>query len=166
MALTDFHVNGPAAIQVALSGSSYTPLGYTEDGVDISIRIFHEDINTDYYGPQQANDVQYMGSEATISLPMIVWDTSTMNSLLGQNRGLTQGRPALANIGTLMYTGQKHVGLRITASQRSGLVAEQGFEFPYSFLVNEVPLKVGTRVTRMRLNFRSLAINGELYNRI
>jgi len=165
MAYQDLHVNGPAKVQVALTGSSYSDLGVTEDGVEPQLRIFHEDVITDDNGPAMATDVQFMGAEARIRLPMIRWDESTMRIVEGAIRSNTGGTFDATEIGTLLIAGSNYFSLRIQSSQRSGLVLESPITFPYAFPVDSVDFKLGTRVTRKQLVFRAIWYAGTLYTR-
>ena len=165
MAHTDLHVNGPALVQVALNGSAYSNLGYTDDGVRATINTYHEDVMTDDYGSSIPGDVQFMGQDANISLPMVRWDAATMASVLGLIRNNSAGAHLQADIGTLLIAGSKFMGLRIQAIQRTGLTAEPVHTFAYAFPIQSAELSLSTRVSRINLTFRAIAVNGTLYSR-
>ena len=165
MAYTDLHVNGPARVNVALTGGAYSNFGFTEDGVEITPTIYHEDVPTDDYGPSMPGDVQFMGAEFKISLPMVRWDLSVMNSVLAFIRSSTVGAFSSAEIGSLMIAGGKYMGLRIVSSARSGGSTEPTHVFPYAWPVGDIPFKVGTRVTRHRITFRAIYNSGTLFQR-
>lgn len=165
MAYTDLHVNGPAIVQVALTGGSYSNFGITEDGVDAEIRTYHEDVNTDDSGPGVPGDVQFFGEDATIRLNLIRWDNSVMNRVLALIRSGSTGQFAAADIGTLMIAASKYMSLKITSTARTGMTAEPSLTFPYVWLSDSVTMKVGTRVSRYGMTFRAVPVNGVLYTR-
>lgn len=165
MALTDLHVNGPAKVRVALTGGSYTDLGYTEDGVEISPQVFHEDVQSDDYGPAMPADVQFMGAEFRISLPMVRWDATVMNAVLAWLRSGSTFTFGMTDIGTLMVSNGKYMGLQISGTARSSGTTEPTHTFTYAWPIGDQPLKVGTRVSRHRLTFRAIFVNGVLATR-
>ena len=168
MALTDLHVNGPATIQIDLTGNqtSFQNFGFTEDGVDVEIQGGFEDVNTDDAGPFVPGDVQFMGEVGIITLNMIRWDDNLMFQVLGRVGSLAAGLALATDVGTLIKTGLHFLNLRILANARTNLVLERKHTFPQVYLEGSHSFRVGTRVTRRALRFRALPTAGVLYTSV
>jgi hypothetical protein len=68
-----YHINGPALVYTGTgSAGALELLGYTVDGVDISISKNVAEIITDLFGPMTPQDFQDMGEVASITCPLIV----------------------------------------------------------------------------------------------
>lgn len=164
MPATDFHVNGPALVQVAFSSGAWTDLGYTEDGVEVEPDLKVEEIMTDQLGNQIPTEVAYMGETATLTARFVTWDTATMDMVEARfASGKVAGAVPEDCIGTLMKQGNKFIGVRYRGSARCGMTAEKFRQFPIAFARGPIPIKAGTRVTRMTVTFFAYPSAGILY---
>jgi hypothetical protein len=78
-------VNGAAVVSVGPNGGALQRLGYTDQGVDISVNENKAPIFTDIFGPMTPQDFQDMGMTATIRVPLIAIDDDVF--ALIQNAG-------------------------------------------------------------------------------
>lgn len=168
MAATDLHVFGPALVNVALDGSTYTALGYSADGVRITLNSYSEDVISDDSGPAVPGDIQWMGQDARIVMDMVRFDKTTMEILkrrLRTSAVSSEGLVPAAAVGTLLVTGGLYFGLQIYPNQRTGLTAELPYKFPVCNVEGAIESPVGTRVRRTSLVFRAIPQGGTLYTR-
>jgi len=157
MASAQFHVNGTADVYI---GSVL--LGYSQDGVTISLHYETEDIHTDYMGSKIPEDVMNLGQWATVKMNLIKYDTAILNNLQKRiNDGTHGAAPNYYNgsaIGELMSQCQDYVVLQIRRYNPACEAAtlEGGWKFNATYLADIDSFKVGTRVTVHDLTFRCL----------
>lgn len=94
MAISGYHVNGPALVYTSTGGGgAFQLLGYTDNGVDITIEHHTSPIITDVMGPLVPQDMQEMGLTATIVAPLIASDRTVLSSLMNR------ANPGTGNLG-------------------------------------------------------------------
>lgn len=165
-AVTNFHVFGPARIDIevtGITGGTLQQLGYTEEGGTVSIVNGYEDVMADFAGGFIPGDVQYMGQIANILCPMITWDNVYLNHLLagiapGNTGTVTPGIVLAKDLGRLMLASNGKFGLKITPDLqvRNGAGAEPNWFFPCIYISSEVPMRQGTKVTRAPFTAKAL----------
>jgi len=167
MSYQDFHVNGPATIDLLWSGdSAYVNLGITVDGPDVSNRGHFEDVLADDGGPAVPVDVQYFGEDAQIRLDIIRWDETQMRRLESRIAGKTVGQVRAVDIGTLMYRGLHNFKMRINATARTGLSAENTWIYNVCWAEDVIQFKPSTKVLRKSVIIRAIPdTSGVLYTR-
>jgi hypothetical protein len=158
---TTFHVFGPARIDVVVTGVTGGPLqrlGYTEEGGTVALVSGYEDVMADFAGGFIPGDVQYMGQIANIVCPFVTWDNTYMNAFLAGIAGATPGLILAKDLGRLMLASNGKFGLKITPDLqvRNGAGAEPSWFFPCVYITSEVPMRLGTKVTRAPLTAKAL----------
>jgi hypothetical protein len=80
-----FHINGAPLVQFGPGGSisgSLTDLGIaTEDGVRITVNNYDFPVMTDDGGTAAPKDIQDMGRDAIITIPLVFYDLAALTTL-------------------------------------------------------------------------------------
>ena len=85
MAIDGYMVNGTAFVYVGTgAGNALQLLGYTDQGVEMSVDEFKEPIMTDLYGNRVPQDYQDMGMSARITVNLIACDRTVLASVIGR----------------------------------------------------------------------------------
>lgn len=155
MAITNVHVQGGAKIQVN-TGSGYTDLGYSEDGVTMNFLLKQKDIFTDQFGEGVPIDVLFLGYEATIEMELISWDTTVLNTVINWSRGETIGSLAHCDYGSPYIGDTRYLGLQINGCT----VGQYIWTFGIAWVVDTASLTIGTRESRWSLTWRAIPTVG------
>lgn len=107
-------MNGGALVSVKLSGS-YVTIGYTQDGVNLHLQQFLEEIMTDVFGTRTPQDFQDMGMMATIDIPFIAIDSTDFLTVLNVGDKTTNTDGTLNTAGLVMGAGSYGQILGISA---------------------------------------------------
>ncbi len=143
------HVDGPAQLLIAPAygaNSTLAFLGFTASGVDITERIYTDDVPTDENGGEKGPpaDIQVFGETHEIRLQMTRWDETQLDLIRARQAQLngnvansgganSAGAPitgitARSQVGNLLISGQSAYRLLIapanTASTLSSTVAD------------------------------------------
>jgi len=105
MALS-IQVDGLATIKIASPfGGSLETLGYSENGVEITERLFTGDVHGDENGGDQGPpiDIQYFGEEHIIRMTLTKYDEAVLDKIRAGIAGGTAGTPGTS--GTLYIQG-------------------------------------------------------------
>jgi hypothetical protein len=147
-------VNGPALISVGLgSMQALESLGYSEDGVEVSLTFNTEDVRVDTFATT-AFDVQHFLEEATITASLVVYDTSVLDAVKARGFGMTAGTMPAA--GTLMVAQGYTYPLIVQATPNpNGVFNGACIKFPNCYCTNWSE-KRGTRATRVNVTWRAL----------
>jgi len=163
------HVNGRADVYVAptdyesaISAANVDFMGWTVDGVTIDFEQFHNEIYSDYKGPNVPEDVQYFGATATITMDLIVYDIAATPLNIGGS-GVNS---ALFNFGDLILACDKGYQLNI----RTYAGCHNELEGPYLFLATYLDdgasnsFRVGSLETRHHMVWKAIPnATGELF---
>jgi len=149
MASTNKHVFGPALIQIQPYGGSLTDLGYSTEGVDITMPIAFQPIFSDSRGPDTPIDVVQTGFKiATIEFDMVQWDNTAFNTASAGFTGGTAG--VFTSCGNLLLQGNKMIRLLIKGSG-----GESAWNFPAAYLV-ELNVNLNTKIQRCRMKWEAI----------
>jgi hypothetical protein len=172
----EFHVNGLAQLYVDIGTALAQSLGYSQDGVTISLHYETEDIHTDYYGSKIPEDIMNLGQWATVKLNLIKYDETVLKGVRKRLNGTNaqtsaEGLPpnsvtAGLIIGDLMMQCKEFTRLQIRRHNPAcETTLEGGWKFGSAYLADVDSWKVGTRVTVHDLTFRCLPdASGVLYS--
>lgn len=128
MAMAIF-VNGPTLVTV--NGSE---LGLSDSSIQITLSTDQQDVIVDAWGG--VNDVQAMFSEASISMTLVHFDYSVLQTAILQSMGASAfGQLPVA--GTLLGSNSKFMSLRMTSPTQS-----VPWTFPTAYLKDQ-PLVIG-----------------------
>lgn len=114
MAISGYQVNGPAIV-VAKTSGSYSTVGYTDAGVNLSLRQYLADIFTDVFGPNVPQDVQDFGMTADIDAPFIALDRTVMLGLQNLGDKTTNTDGTFNSPGLVMMAGGYSTIIGITS---------------------------------------------------
>lgn len=141
---TTYHVPGPVQISTGTgSAGALQLLGLTEDGVDLSIDTAMEPLMSDVAGVSKPADLQDMGDDATIRVPLVTYD-STVLEVLRKRGGSASGVSGAR--GALMGTGG--IAFRLLLNS-----ADEPWNFFTAILRNAQEVKLGTKYSVWRLTF-------------
>lgn len=158
------HVYGEAQLQVQTSGTVFTLLGVSVDGVSIEFRDFTEPVFTDTFGPDVPFDEQQMLQDAIIRAQLVWYDATVYSNI--------RSRPAVVNsgtAGTLGFAGELWgagaMYFPLLVYPKVGAASLNGYDndpynFPKARLLDAQPMKVGTRRTLLDVTFRALPYTG------
>ena len=92
------HPNGYCLVKTGPGGTggSLSVLGYTRDGVSLTLQAMTDGIIADNGGPQIPIDYQRFGVMGRLSLPMMVFDWDVVESLMMQHFGAALGQEPIA----------------------------------------------------------------------
>lgn len=146
----------PGGTIITISGSQ---LGYVEDEFPVELIGYHEDIHTDYSGPQMPADVQYFGEGAVMAFTLIKYDESVLNRLKARLNGGTPGAGAAGSIGTLLVAEQKFFTLSFVSAYGSFFPAmNSAFNFAQVYPADSFAWGQSTRVKRERVVLRAIPV--------
>jgi len=78
-----YHVDGPVEVRIRLQGVALgVVLGHTEDGVSVSEEERVEPVRSDVAGTMIPADLQKMGTDATITIPLVAWNPAVLDTIL------------------------------------------------------------------------------------
>lgn len=166
-------VNGRA--DVYIGNQNVIPgylLGWSVDGVELAFNSYTEQVFTDNKGPNIPEDIQNFGEDARITIDLVKYDLSVLNTIIPRLHGGTVGvqpnynlTAATTDYGTLMVQCQHFFSLGVarTTGKTCQNDGEGGWMFPYCYLMDEHSFKVGTKVTRHRLVVRAIPSDAGLY---
>lgn len=157
----DFYVNGECLVLVKgrtdSSISSLSQLGLAADPVRVTPVFRHQDINVDAWGQAPA-DVQWMLAEMMVSMTMIHFDRTVLNTCIALSMG--GGQPAvgqMARAGTRLgggvtrfMPGNNYIGLQLTSP-----VGGIPWQFFFTYLMDPpVEFPLGTEKSLLPLRWR------------
>lgn len=146
-----FHVNGPAS--VFIDGAE---LGISTDGVTVEFTPKMLDVLTDIDGGSAGipTDVQAMNGEAKVTLDLIYYDETVLETVLAGISGATLGTTYAA--GTLLFTQGKGFQVTVNCTPAGGVTgSERCYTFPNAYLVRASG-KMGTKASVWAMEFRAL----------
>jgi hypothetical protein len=161
-----FRINGECLVKVkghnALSvdgQSALHELGLSSEGVTVTPRLVHRDVNADDFGRDVPADVRWMMADAEIGMTLIHYDREVLEKCLRESMGgaaligmcgaagLTLGRGR-----ALLTSGCRFVSLNLLSP-----VEEHPWRFPAAFLAGRpAQVRLGTKVTGAVLSFRAI----------
>jgi hypothetical protein len=180
-------VNVPGAIQVKIAGISgvtgLANLGYTVDGVEVTLREFAIEVKSDRYGGEQgpAIEKQILGMEADIRMTLSEYNAEYMHFLQSRMPGAAAIVAAPGKIitpGTLGFAGGNLVrclllGALDTVAIAAAVAAGElvtPLNFPFCSVADVVSYNVGTRAARANLTLKAyqglVSSDVVLYNRV
>lgn len=149
------NVNGAAKISVG--GSE---LGYSVDGVKITINQYEQPVHVDLFGPLIDYDTQYMGGDATITAELIYWDDAILQKSLMSLPGVTVTNGTLGAVGALYQANSIGNTLAI-AQQGTGINGtNHTWTFGSTRLVSSSTINVGVIISRYVLTWKASAAQG------
>ncbi len=161
-------VSGTAQIQVsANNANSYSTIGYSVDGVFITINNYFSDLFNDLLGPMVPCDTQYMGCDAVIKMRLInilYSGGGTYKSFVDIGRGIDSSVNAAQTFGELWYVGdlllQNSLAFQLQilpTPNPGGLAASSApcWRF-FNCRLDGVPVNVGVRASVWDLTFRAI----------
>ena len=144
---TQPYYDGPCLIRVGTgSAGALEDLGYTEDGADVDIEGFFENVWGDQGGGPSGVpiDVQYFGELARIRLTLTKWDAAIADKVVPRVNGATAGTPATP--GTLMFQESKSIRLLLSPTSRP-------LNFPRAFLRGNYQINKGVKHSKIIFEF-------------
>ncbi len=184
MPFRDIHVNGPALISLGFSDQiESSPLGFTEDGVDIKENLGTFKWHTDQTSELIPGSVLYIGQTAEISAVLIRWDDVFLETLLQIIQGLGTRPPSSLTsvIGRHLFSAEaideqeeeagvnRTLFLEVSSIGRTGLPRERGYKYFNVYMIDTRQFKLATRATRMSIKFHAVpqdqVSSGRVYQR-
>lgn len=180
-------INVPGAVQIKISGisgvSGLVALGYTSDGVEVSIREFSEEVKSDRYGGERgpAIDKQMLGLEADIRMTLTEFNVEYLHHLQSRMPGSAAIVAAPGKVitpGTLGFAGGNLIrcllyGVLDAAAVVAAVPAAElltPLNFPFCSVVDAVGYNVGTRYARANITLKAyqglVSSDVVLYNRV
>lgn len=144
---TAFHVSGAALVQVGTGTlGALETLGYTANGVDITLETHIENIPCDDNGGEQGPpaELNHLGDRATVRLEFTKWDETIADKLRCRLRGGTAG--TVPTPGTLVFTNSLSYRLLVNTTN-------QPYNFPRAVPRSPITINKGTRSSRLILEF-------------
>jgi hypothetical protein len=150
------HVNGPALVLVGPQGlnGALSPLGYTEEGVDLAINNHDDPVVVDDAGTQVPADLQDMGRDASFELRLPKYDDKWLRWVL-ERRSQQEGQDNVP--GGLIFGGNR--GFRLVIDSPN----EDPYRFYFCTLRNSSSSRLSTRRNLWSLSV--YAIRGYLTGR-
>lgn len=142
-----YHVNGPALIKVGPIGTAgaLSVLGYSVDGVAISMSRHVHEIMTDVAGSEMPAELQDMGMSARLRFDLVSYDLAVLQ-VLRSNIGAA-GEGVLGPMGRLV--GGSGIGQRVVISSPNG---DEPWRFFSVFCKDAQEGKVGSKKTVWKMN--------------
>lgn len=92
MSVDAFSINGPALVYIGdAGGDNLELLGYTDQGVDLRVRHNKIPQYTDLFGPYVPQEFLDMGMMGKLSVPLMAFDTTLLDSVLDTGDRLDEG---------------------------------------------------------------------------
>lgn len=147
-----FHVPGPVLVSAGIGTTGgppppLVPVGFAEDGIDISIEILKEPVKADFAGGAPA-DYQFMGAMAKIRGRLSAYDSVVLATLRGRSMGGSATDGVLGPAGSLMATGGFTYRLALTS-------ADEPWLFTTCDLAEASDAKLGTKYTVWNVAWRA-----------
>ncbi len=151
----DVSVFGPAQLMVDTGdGGELELLGYSVDGITISITHHEDPIMSDLMGNQVQTDSQYMGSDAEIEAELIYIDQDVLAKVQNAFED-TEG--TLGQIGSLYLAQEGTFRLLINPTPSPGGVQDAfPYNFPNTYLIPD-KFNTGTKRSTHNLRFKAFA---------
>ena len=144
-----YHVQGPALIKTGTGAAgALESLGYSEDGVEISVREYREPVRTDVAGPAVPADLQHMGADAIIRARLSAYDLGVLVKVRKRHDATADGQ--LPTLGRLVGTAGDAFKPVIAG-------ADEVWRVPTAILREAQDTKLGTRYTVWSLTFYAWA---------
>lgn len=180
-------VNVPGAVNVKISGisgvSGLQSLGYTSDGVEITLREFAIEVKSDRYGGEQgpAIEKQVLGMEADIRLTLAEYNAEYLHHLQSRMPGVAAIVAAPGKIitpGTLGFAGGNLIRCLLQGVLDAAAIAAAvapielvtPLNFPFCSVADVVSYNAGTRYARANLTLKAyqglVSSDVVLYNRV
>lgn len=145
-----YHVAGPVLVSAGVGTGGppapLVPVGFAEDGIDISIRVLKEPVKADFAAGMPA-DYQFMGAMATIRGRLSAYDSAVLQTLRGKAMAsIADG--TLGAAGALMGTGGFTYRLALAS-------ADEPWLFSCCDLDEATDAKLGTRYTVWNVAWRA-----------
>lgn len=123
-------------------------IGYTRDGVQVTIEEFSFDVKSDDWGGQDGApaDQQMLGSRARISCELTKYDAANVRALTSFQPGGTAGQ--YPNFGTLKRQGSQTATLLLDG-------VNEDWTFATAIVVSSHEFNTGTKFTTWRCNFEA-----------
>lgn len=161
--MSQIFVAGPAEIHCGVgSNGSLAFLGWSETGVRISDSPEWDDVPADISGSRVPADVQYMSSQAFVSLDLKVWNMNVYNAIAARylpQSGLTRGLMPFGSIGALMLGQGSAYRLLVYPpySQEAAMAPIRPYNFFSAWLAGPDDVHpFGTKAMKIRCIFRSI----------
>ena len=168
----DIFINGESMITVKSRSDSgigsLSQLGLCEGPVVVTLNFVTDDIIVDAWGPQIPMDVQTFLADAQISMTLIHFDRTVLDTCID----LSMGGPAVVGTtvraGTRMgaglarfAVGNNYIGLNIASP-----VAGKPWRFFYTYLTGNPPVSfpLGTKRSAVQLNWRAILYVSDPWN--
>jgi hypothetical protein len=162
--MSKIYVSGPAYVWAGLGQSnSYLFLGFTENGLEVSVNPLNEDIQVDYAGLMPA-DISQLGQEARISGTFTRYNEQVL--LLAQSFLGPQGLAGFGGngaVGTLVVAEGAAYPLLVWSSYSFKTIFGDmvpGFLFPAAIIADNIPVTLNVRRKAPNLAWRAVPIFG------
>lgn len=152
------HVNGPALIYVVVPSYTGSPgqllqLGIAENGVELSFDQSNEPVMTDAAGPRKPADLQDMGEDCTIRIPLSAYDVDVAKMVRRRGNGSAEG---VAGSRGRLLGANGHLMKVLIQSEN----LDEVWRFNWAYPQNTQALRLGTRYTVANLNFYAFCYVG------
>jgi len=197
MAIVPMHINGPARVEIDFKAEDLNffgiergvigeaVLGFTELGADVKVTIGTFEWFTDQNSNVMPGAILYIGQMADVELTLIRWNENVLDIASRVLLGI--GTTGLANsntsiIGRHLFSAEavdkketirgvnRTSKLIIISEARTGLPRERRYEFPNAYMMGSQEFNLGTRVTKMKVQFKCLAQDqvseGRVYDKL
>lgn len=154
----EIHVNGPALLYVALpiSATARGPLeqlGIAENGVELLFDQSNDPVMTDAAGPRKPADLQDMGEDCTIRVPLSAYDVDVAKKIRRRGNSTTEG---VAGSRGRLLGKNGHLFSLVIQSENT----DEVWRFHSTCIQNTQALRLGTRYTVANLSFYAFVYVG------
>lgn len=182
----DFQINGETVVRTKFGAhlpssiSNYSPpgatspssnlseLGLASEGIRITPRFVHKDINVDDFGPEIPAEVMWLLADVNIRMTLIHYDVSILDFCLSESMGGTflGGAPGLFDFAGIMqpagsflgnYVPYLLSGYHYTSLNLTSPALNFPWHFPAAYLTGPpIELPLGTQASMVELNWRAI----------
>lgn len=150
-------VSGIASVWVnvgaTLSSSSYTLLGYSQDGVRFRDEAFYTDVHGDEFGGQEGPpiEIQYLGKIQRVHLELTKYDDTVAAELGMRVRNATEDA---SHIGDLIFASSGYIPLKVVCGRLPQAAAKPLVIWKNLLTVFREPIEVnkGTKYSTLVLD--------------
>jgi hypothetical protein len=164
---TQFYSTGPAMLYVGTAGGGALEfLGFSEDGVNITLNGHFENVNADYAGPVLPADVQFMGEEGFIEATLTRFSDVILDKLLVRLSNSVSGNPGNAGsigfnlLGSFMVQAGYAFRLLVYGIYQPNTVQYPNmvavYNFYQAFLFENAQIPISIRAKRPRIVCRAI----------
>lgn len=148
----------------AITGGTWTFVGYSENGVETRFRSVFEDVYSDPMGPAIPLDQQWMGEDAWTSMILNKYDEAVLGTLMKRRVGssVVQGAIEANGLGGLMIA-QGYIFSLLVLAPYNVLAFQSAsikpcYLFAASYLADEASVPTSIRLKRPQVTFRSVPV--------